>query len=233
MENYFYFHRSFIFYKRTQIFRVMKIGLILLFVSMGSIYASAYSQNRDITLNATNISLKEVIKQIEKQSDFTFFYNEDYIDLSQIVSLTANKKDIAVVLNSLCSLAKLNCKFMENNLVVITSDTQQKQSKVSGKVTDENGQPMFGVTVSIKGTQKAVLSDLKGNFNIEALDKNATLMFSYIGYVKQEHKLTGENTINIVLVPSVKSLDEVVVIGYGSQKKADVTSSVATVKSNS
>ena len=126
MENCFYFHRSFNIYKRTQIFRVMKIGLILLIVSMGTIYASAYSQNRDITLEAKNISLKEVIKQIERQSDYTFFYNEDYVDLSQVVSLTANKKDIAVVLNSLCSQAKLNCKFMENNLVVITSEKQQK-----------------------------------------------------------------------------------------------------------
>ena len=77
----------------------MKISLILLLVSMGTIYASAYSQNRDITLDVKNISLKEVIKQIERQSDYTFFYNEDYIDLSQLVSLTANKKDIEVIVD--------------------------------------------------------------------------------------------------------------------------------------
>ena len=232
MKNYFYFHRSFIFYKRTQIFRVMKIGLMLLLVSMGSIYASAYSQNREITLNATNISLKEVIKQIEKQSDYTFFYNEDYIDLSQVVSFTANKKDIAVVLNSLCSQAKLNCKFMENNLVVITSESEQKQPKVSGKVTDQNGQPVVGVTVSIKGTSKAVLTDANGNFSIQLTDKKATLVFSFIGFITQEYKLTGESTVNIALVPSVQALDEVVVVGYGTQKKGNLTGSVSSVKSD-
>jgi len=230
MKNYFYFHRSFIFYKRTQIFRVMKIGLMLLLVSMGSIYASAYSQKREITLNATNISLKDVIKQIEKQSDYTFFYNEDYIDLSQVVSFSANKKDIAVVLSSLCSLAKLNCKFMENNLVVITSETQQKLPKVSGKVTDQNGQQIVGVTVSVKGSQKAVLTDANGKFSMELADKKATLVFSFIGFVTQEYKLTEENTVNIVLVPSIKSLDEVVVVGYGTQKKVTLTGSISETK---
>ena len=230
MENYFYFHRSFIFYKRTQIFRVMKIGLILLLVSMGTIYASAYSQKREITLNATNISIKDVIKQIEKQSDYTFFYNEDYIDLSQVVSLTANKKDIAVVLNSLCSLANLNCKFMENNLVVITSESQQKQQKILGKVTDQNGQPIVGVTVSIKGTSKAVITDANGNFSIGITGKSTTLVFTFIGFISQEHQINGESNINIMLIPAVNSLDEVVVIGYGTQKKANITGAVTTVK---
>jgi TonB-linked SusC/RagA family outer membrane protein len=218
MENYFYFHRSFIFYKRAQIFRVMKISLILLLVSMGSIYASAYSQNRNITLNASNISLKEVIKQIEQQSEYTFFYNEDYIDLSQLVSLSANKKDIGLVLTSICSQAKLNCKFMENNLVVITSESQQKLPKITGKVTDPDGQPMFGVTVAIKGTQKAALTDTKGNFILETSDKKPKLVFSYVGFLTQEYEVTGEGAVNIVLQPSINSLSEVVVTALGIKR---------------
>jgi len=218
MENYFYFHRSFIFYKRAQIFRVMKISLILLLVSIGSIYASAYSQNRNITLNASNISLKDVIKQIEQQSEFTFFYNEDYIDLSQLVSLSAKKKDIGEVLSSICSQAKLNCKFMENNLVVITSESQQKLPKITGKVTDQEGQPLFGVTVAIKGTQKAVLTDAKGHFILETKDKKPKLVFSYVGFTSQEYEVTGEGAVNIVLQPAVNSLEEVVVTALGIKR---------------
>jgi TonB-linked SusC/RagA family outer membrane protein len=231
MENSFYFHRSFYFYKRTQIFRVMKIGLMLLFVSMGTIYASAYSQNRDITLNATNTSLKEVIKQIEKQSDFTFFYNEDYVDLSQSVSLKANKKDIAVVLNSLCSQAKLNCKFMENNLVVITSESQQKQSKITGTVIDsENGESLIGVSILIEGTNQGIVTDVNGKFSLTIPNPNVILKITYLGYLEQKIALKGQTRIDIKLVRDVKNLNEVVVIGYGTQKKANVTSSVATFK---
>jgi len=230
MKNYFYLHRSFIFYKRTQIFRVMKIGLMLLLVSMGSIYASAYAQNREITLNATNISLKEVIKQIERQSDYTFFYNEDYVDLSQLVSLTTNKKDIGVVLTSLCSQAKLNCKFMENNLVVITSETQQKQSKVSGKVTDDSGQPLVGVTIIVSGSSRAVITDVNGNYSISLNANDKVLVFSFIGMKKQEVTIGGRPIINLLMETESNALSEVIVIGYGTAKRKDFTGSVSSVR---
>jgi TonB-dependent starch-binding outer membrane protein SusC len=204
----------------------MKIALLLLLISMGTIYGSAYSQKREITLNATNISIKDVIKQIEKQSDYTFFYNEDYIDLSQVVSLTANKKDIEVVLNSLCSIAKLNCKFMENNLVVITSESQQKPIKVTGKVTDDTGAPMTGVSVSIKGTSKAVITNEKGIYSISLNEKENVLVFSFIGMKRQEVAIGGRSVIDIILEGEASSLNEVVVIGYGTSKKKDLTGSV-------
>ena len=233
MENYFYFHRAFTFCKRTQIFRVMKIGLILLLVSMGTISASAYSQNRDITINATNISLKDAIKQIERQSEFTFFYNEDYINLSQVVSVNANKKDIAVVLNSLCAQAKLNCKFMENNLVVITSETQQKQLKVTGTVIDsESNETLIGVSIRIDGTSQGTVTDANGKFSLNLTNPNSVLSISYMGYLPQKITLAGQTRVDIKLVRNVKNLDEVVVIGYGTQKKSNVTSSVATLKNN-
>ena len=231
MEKISYFHRFFIYYNRTQFFRAMKIGLILSFVIMGTICASAFSQNRDITLNATNVTLKEVIKQIERQSDYTFFYNEDYVDLSKLVSLSVNKKDIGVVLSSLCSQANLNCKFMENNLVAITSESQQKQLKITGKVTDNTGQPLVGVTVGASGSSRAVITDINGTYSFTVNLTDKVLVFSFVGMKKQEVVIGSRTTINVVLENETSTLDEVVVVGYGSQKKLSMVSAVSTIKS--
>jgi TonB-linked SusC/RagA family outer membrane protein len=94
----------------------------------------------------------------------------------------------------------------------------QNKVKVTGKVTDQNGQPMYGVTVSVKGTQKATLTEANGNFNVEVANKNATLVFSFIGFTTQEHKLAGESTVNIMLVPSENMLNEVVVTALGIKR---------------
>jgi len=107
---------------------------------------------------------------------------------------------------------------MENNLVVITSESQQKLPKITGKVTDQEGQPLFGVTVAIKGTQKAVLTDAKGNFILETKDKKPKLVFSYVGFTSQEYEVTGEGAVNIVLQPAVNSLEEVVVTALGIKR---------------
>ena len=117
-------------------------------------------------------------------------------------------------------------------MVSIKEELLQAKFKVSGKVTDQDGQGMYGVTVSIKGTQKVVLTDANGNYSIEVLDKKSTLVFSYVGYIAQENKLTGESTLNIKLISLIKSLDEVVVVGYGTQRKADLSSAISVLSPN-
>ncbi|NWJ49810.1 MAG: TonB-dependent receptor [Bacteroidetes bacterium] len=191
----------------------------------------SYSQTTRVSLDLKGSTVKEVLKLIENQSEFYFLYNNELIDVNRKVNLSFKNERIDNILNKL---------FEDNNVEYVIKDRHiiltpvneiaiQKILKVSGKVTDQNGQPLVGVTISIKGTLHAVITDSNGNFNIELTNKNSILVFSYIGFLTQEHKLTGEDLINIILIPSIKSLDEVVVVGYGTQKKSDVTGAMIRV----
>jgi TonB-linked SusC/RagA family outer membrane protein len=222
--------------KKHQVLLIMKIIFTIIILSINLSFASnGYSQNEQFSVNIKQKSVREVFATLEKSSGYRFFYNDDFNYLDNLVSVEADKMSLNQILDGIFKQTDFEYKILDKKLVVVSikEELLQARIKISGKVTDQDGQPMYGVTVSIKGTQKAVLTDANGSFSMEVLDKKATLVFSYIGFLIQEHKLTGESTVNIVLVPSIKSLDEVVVIGYGTQKKADVTSSVATVKSNS
>jgi len=214
----------------------MKIIFTIIILSINLSWASnGYSQNDRLSVNMKQKSVREVFAALEKSSGYRFFYNDDFNYLDNLVSVEADKQTFSQILDGIFKKTDFEYKILDNKLVVVSikEELLQNKVKVSGRVNDQNGQPMFGVTVSIKGTQKVILTTVNGNYSIDGVDKNATLVFSFIGFITQEQKLTGESTINIVLQPSIKSLDEVVVIGYGTQKKADVTSSVATVKANS
>ncbi len=226
MKNY-YLRCSFLRNKRTQFFRAMKLSLILLLACIGSSFASAYSQNREVTINVSNTTLKEVIKQLEKQSNYTFFYNVDYINLSQLISLKAEKTEIKNILTTLGSKTKLNFKFMENDLVVITPE--QQRFKINGTVKDERGNTLPGVSVLVKGTTIGAVTDANGKYSFTVPESAKILVFSSVGMKPVEVTINGQPTINIILQYLEVKLDEVVVVGYGTSTKRMITSAVSTV----
>jgi TonB-linked SusC/RagA family outer membrane protein len=218
--------------KKHQVFLIMKIIFTIIILSINLSFASnGYSQNDRLSVNLKQKSVREVFANLEKSSGYRFFYNDDFNYLDNLVSVEAEKEPLSQILDGIFKQTDFEYKILENKLVVVSikEELLQAKFKLSGKVTDQDGQGMYGVTVAIKGTQKAVLTDAKGNFSIEVPNNNSILMFSYVGFLPQERKITGEGQITIMMQPLIKSLDEVIVVGYGTQKKSDITGSVTSV----
>jgi hypothetical protein len=197
----------------------MKLTFLLFFVSMlGASAGSLYSQKATFDLAMSNSTVKEVISSIEQQSKFRFLYNDDFADLNKKVNLQAKGKHIDELLAMLFTDANLTYRILDNNLIVITpSEYILRQMKVTGTVTDgTTGEPLPGVNIVEEGTTNGVSTDLDGKYSINVKDENASLVFSYVGYITQTIQVSGQNVLNVQLSPDVESLDEVVVVGYGT-----------------
>jgi TonB-linked SusC/RagA family outer membrane protein len=221
--------------KKLQLLLIMKIIFTIIILSINLSWASSgYSQNDRLSVNIKQKSVREVFAKLEKASGYRFFYNDDFNYLDNLVSVDAEKKSLNQILDGIFKQTDFEYKILDNKLVVVSIKEEflQNKEKITGRVTDQHGEPLYGVTVSIKGTQKAVLTGTNGGFSIEVIDKKSTLVFSYIGFITQEHKLAGEGNVNIALIPSINSLDEVVVVGYGKQKKVNLSGAVASVSSD-
>lgn len=220
-----------IFLQKHQILIIMKLTVIFICLFSLSVQATGYSQSAKVNLNLKEISLKEVFKMIEKQTPCRFFYNDQFVDLDSKVSFKANDITVDEALNIILKDANVTHKVLENNLVVIAPIDNQAKNTVSGTVTDsQTGESLPGVSIFIKGTTKGTVTDKQGKFSLTSTNPNATLVFSFIGYDKQEVNLNGNQNITVALVANVKNLDEVVVIGYGTTKKSDLTGSVGSVQ---
>lgn len=220
--------------------------IFLLFVGNCIIAADAvYSQEAVLTLEIHNKSLKDVFRQIEDQSEFIFFYNEDAVDLHRNVDITVQKETINQVLDKI--LDESSKYEIHDRQVVIyknpstgnavdrigtseeTEDTNQDRITLNGRVTDEEGESLIGVTVLEKGTGNGVVTDVDGHYSISVSSRSAILVFSYIGYQTVEKTVGDQHTLNIVLESQLSELDEVVVVGYGMQRKSSITGAISTV----
>jgi len=211
-----------------KLFLLMKFTIALLLIATLNVSAKSYSQDR-ITLKLQETELKTALKQIEKKSIYRFLYNDDVISAHRKVNVNANNALVTDVLTGILNETSLTYKVLENNLVVITQkDFVLQETKVSGKVKGADGQPIPSVTVRIKGSNVATVTDATGSYSISAPD-GATLVFSSVGYLSQEVAVGGRTEINIVLQIAAKDINEVVVIGYGTASKRDLTGSIAKV----
>jgi len=209
------------------VLKIMKISFFLILVCTFSVNAAGFSQTR-ISLSAKDASIRNVIREIESKSDFTFFYNEDFLDLNKTVTYKADNESVVDVLGNIAEKTGLEFKVLENNLVVITN-ANQVQKTISGKVTNEKGEPLPGVTVVLKGTTNGTNTDANGNYSISVPNEATILVFSYIGMISQEITVGTTAVVNVVLKEAAVGLSEVVVIGYGSQRMAAVTGSISKV----
>lgn len=210
---------------------VMKLTILLTCILAVKVSASAYSQNERINMEIKDKTVREALKSIEKQSHFRFFYNDDFIDLDKKLNIVLEDKSIDDVLAIVFDKSAVTYKLLDNNFIVITPTELQPQQKVTGVVTDAaSGEPLIGVTITIEGTKTGTVTDASGKFSIEVPTQNTILDFSYLGYVAQKFSYTGQSTIEVKLENDVKKLDEVVVVGYGTQKRESLTGSISTIK---
>ncbi|HEY4286910.1 MAG TPA: TonB-dependent receptor [Puia sp.] len=204
--------------------------LSILFILLGLLQAKADVRAQgSITLNMQQTEIAKVLNKIEKKGEFRFLYNYDLPSLKRKVDVNFQNLDIKDALTKLFSTTDLAYKILNNNLVVVVSSSLQKQDiRITGTVTGAAGEPLVGVSVQVKGGGAGTATGNKGDYSL-TVGENATLVFSYIGYQDKEVAVGGRNVVNVQLTPSERALDQVVVVGYGTQKRKDVTGAVSTV----
>lgn len=216
-----------------QIFRIMRISTFLLMVCVFCSYAgNAHSQNAKVSIRMNNVKLDKILNEIENQTDYLFIYNNQ-VDINKITSVKVKNEAVAQVLDRILSGTGINYE-LEGTHIILTTEAikdlhaQQQAKTVMGTVTDASGEPIIGANIRIKGTTTGTITDIDGNFSIEA-EPQSVIEVSYIGYLTQETVINNQKSIRFLLKEDTKTLDEVVVIGYGVQKKADLTGSVANI----
>ncbi len=206
---------------------IMKLTLVLMFVCTIQSWARVNAQT--ITINANNKEITKVLSAIEKQGDFRFIYNSRLKDLKQKVSVSFTNALIKDVLQQLFAGTSLTYLEMENNLVAIKSvEADEIDIRVTGKITNSSGDAVPGVTVRVKGSTTGTSSGTDGTYALNVPD-DATLVFSSVGYEDEEVIVGGRTTIDVTLKSAVKLIDQVIVVGYGTARKKDLTGSVASV----
>lgn len=214
------------------IFRVMRLTFLLFLLCISSALANhANSQTTRVNIHVENSETKDIISQIEAQTDYLFVYNLENVDLSHRMSLNAANTSVAEVLKVIFKNSDVVYAVEGNNILLMKNETQASQQnarRITGKVTDSKGEVIIGANVVEKGTTNGTTTDIDGNFSLDIPD-NSILTVSYIGYVSQELPTGKQSVINIKLAEDAKALDEIVVVSYGTQKKRDLTGSVSKV----
>lgn len=214
-----------------KIFRVMKLVLILLITTIIQVNAASYAQT--VSLNLKNASLREVMDELRQQTGYHFLYKMQLLDETRKVSLSVNNEPLTQVLEKCFADQPVTYTINHNTIVLrkrITIDDQAQAVKITGIVTDEKGLPLPGVSVKVKGTTSGIITDGNGKYAITVNDNKAVLEFTFLGFTKQEVNINGRTEINVKLLEAQTALNEVVVIGYGTVKRSDLTGAVASVK---
>jgi TonB-linked SusC/RagA family outer membrane protein len=216
-----------------KIARIMKLTTALLLFACLQVSAFGWSQER-ITLKMNAAEIKKVLLAIEKKSDYRFLFTEDAVKGKPRVSIDVVEAPVTEILDKILASTGLGYKILGTNLIVVkeggaSAVVDDKEVKVTGKVTSATGEPLAGVSVQVKGTRTGTTTDANGNFSITVPD-DAVLVFSSVGYESTEVSVAGKTTITVSLAVSEKIQDAVVVVGYGSSRKKDLTGSVASVQ---
>ena len=216
--------------------KMMRLSLffVLLFVAQ-SWAIDSYSQQVHLSMKMSDVRVIDVLNEIENKTDFFFLFNQKLVDVDRKVDINVEEQNVDQVLTQL--FEGTNVKYMvKGRQIVLTTenvnDINSQQKDITGKVTDSSGSPLPGVTIVLKGTTNGTISDTDGNYSINNVPSKATLVFSFVGMKSQEILVAGKITINVVLADETVGLDEVVAIGYGSQKKSDLTGSIVSADMN-
>ena len=224
-----------------QILRIMRISTFLVFFC--SIVANAADGNSlksSVSMRHRNVHLETVLNDIESQTDYQFSYNDNQIDVSRNVSVNVKNMPINQLLGQLFSDSQVKYEIEGTNIVLLAgtsnvnvanmAGTLQQSITITGRVIDGTGDPLPGVSIRIKGLAQGTATDGNGSYTLSVANENASLEFSYVGFVRQEIAVGSRRTINVTMIEDVRQMEEVVVIGYGSMKKENLTGSVAQVK---
>ena len=235
----FFYQPSLIKWRLTKLLRIMRITTFLLLIGLMQTYATnTYSQNTKLSLKMEDASLENILNEIEKVSEFHFFYRSNEIYSNDKHTIDANEQTIDELLNSLLKDSKLTYKIFDKYIAIVSKkdvngniESLFQQKRVTGKVTDSSGASLPGVSVVVKGSTIGVITDNNGNYSLANIPENSTLQFSFVGMKTQEVTIAGETTtFNVVMKEETIGLEEVVAIGYGTAKKSDLTGAIASVK---
>ncbi len=220
-----------------KILLIMKLTTIIIFVLFMQVSAEVYSQKNDVTLSLDQVNLSQVFKEIKRQTGYTFVYNEKAVDKASDLSVNFNNATLTQVLETCLKGTRLGYRISGNVVVIISKDKamenqgQQVQS-INGKVTDERGIPLPGVTVVIKGTQTGISTDLNGVFKLEIpKQEKVVLVFSFVGMKTKEVLYKGQDNISVVMEEEAAAIEEVVITGIFKKAKSTFTGSATVVTS--
>jgi len=207
---------------------------VLMFFALAPVGFSAnINPDEEIRLKIQNGNIKEALKEIESQCNFTFIYNDAYVNVNQPISIDCADKPLNELLDEILTVRGIKFTFIDNHIVLTDASGRQEIIKVSGNIRDaETNEVLPGVTIVEKGTSNGTITDMDGNFTI-SVPETSTLLISYVGYGTQEISVAGvSGIISVSMKPEMVSLSEIVVIGYGSVKKSDLTGAVSSVSAD-
>lgn len=210
---------------------IMKITLLFLILGILHVSADTYAQKAQVTVEIKSGTFYDVVSEIEKQTEFMFFYKSEDIDNSKQVDIEVKNRQVTDVLNELLKNTNLTYRISGKHITILKKDAvKQQRKKVSGTVTDPEGIPVIGANVVVKGTAVGTVTDMDGKFSLD-VSNGDVLSFSYIGYAEQEVAVGNRVLFNVKLAEDYKALEEVVVVGYGTMLKRNLSTSVGTVDS--
>jgi len=206
----------------------MKLTFLLILVATMQVSAKVNGQGR-VSLNLRQVEISKALNTIEKQGVYRFLYNSRLNTIHKKINIDAKDLEIRDILKGLFTGTDLTYKVLENNLIVVLSNTLATQDiKITGKITNEAGEGLGGVSVTVKGSAIGTSTDNEGHFILTVPEK-ARLLISYIGYETQEVAVNSQAVVNVRLLAAKKVMDEVVVIGYGQASKRDLTGSIVKI----
>lgn len=217
---------GFLVFQKVQ--RIMKISTLFLLIGILHVSAISYAQERRISVEVDNGTFYDVVSQIEKQSEFMFFYNNEEIENNRHISIRVKDKLVTDILNEITKNNGLVYQ-IEGKHILITKTSQQVKRSITGTIKDQYGEPIIGANVVEEGTTNGVVTDIDGKYRISISNENATLIVSYISYLTQEIPVRNQTTINVILAENTRELDEVIVVGYGTQSRYKVTGAIVSV----
>lgn len=219
--------------------KIMKLAVFFMLVSFIGVFASeTYSQNTNLSVKGENISLEDFLIMIENKSEFRFFY-AGKIDVKKKITREYENKKITEILDDIKDEVGIQYEIMKRQIILSPKNSEntmnsiQQQKTISGKVTDSSGAPLPGVTVVVKMTTQGTVTDFDGKYTISNVPAAGTLVFSFVGMKAQEIPIGNQSSINLVMQEDAIGIDEVVAVGYGVQKRSDVTGSMVSVSSES
>ncbi|MCW0484885.1 TonB-dependent receptor [Gaoshiqia sediminis] len=218
-------------FKKT--FLIMRLVLVISLVCIMQTFAlDSYTQNSKISLSVRDLKLEDIIMQIESGTKYRFAYNRNEIDVDKNYSVSIKEAEIKEVLDQLFSDQGINYVIIDRQIILSAEEDpfiSKQNHTVSGRVIDSMGMPMPGVTVVIKGSTKGTITDLDGKYSLADVSVNATLQFSFVGMRMQEIQAADESIINVTMVEETVGIEEVVAVGYGTQRKETLTGSISKV----
>jgi TonB-linked SusC/RagA family outer membrane protein len=226
---------------RHYLLMIMKKSFFLLLTPLLLLAVQMHAQGKGVSLSEKNAPLKKVLKEIRRQTGFTIFYEDQLLLKSKPVAIEVKDQPLEQVLKQVFDKQPLTYEIIGSKMIAVKDKPEPKQEAaqslqagvfaliIRGMVTEEDGKPLEGATVKVKGTERVAVTKADGTYQIEVPDAKAVLEFSYIGYAAAERPVTENRVVDIVLKKSETQLEELVIVGYGTRKKGDVTGAIVTV----